>query len=67
MATITTNYDRVACSIAEMSRDQIKHEILNFKKGSFKLDFPEEYLDGLTLERLRHILLAAKLQHSSSN
>ena len=67
MATISTNYDRVTCSIAEMSRDQIKREILHFKKGSFKLDFPEDYLDGLTLDRLRHILLAARLQRSSSN
>jgi len=67
MATINTDHDSVTCSIAQMSRDQIKREILHFKKGSFKLDFSEDYLDGLTLERLRHILMAARLQRGSSN
>jgi len=67
MATINTDHDSVTCSIAEMSRDQIKREILHFKKGSFKLDFSEDYLDGLTLDQLRHILLAARLQRGSSN
>ena len=28
----------------------------------FKLDFTDEYLEGLSLERLRHVALAAMLQ-----
>ena len=55
MTTVNTDYERMACIVAQMSRDEVKEEILHFKKGSFKLDFPEEYLDQLSVERLRHI------------
>ncbi|MBN1764461.1 MAG: hypothetical protein JW860_04325 [Sedimentisphaerales bacterium] len=66
MTTINTDYERMACIVAQMSRDEVKQEILHFK-GTFKLDFPEDYLEQLSVERLRHILLAAKLQQSGIN
>ena len=40
--------------------------IRNFK-GQFKLDFTENYLDSVTLDKLRHILLAALINAKSHN
>jgi hypothetical protein len=48
----------MATSIAALGRDELKKRIRNFR-GRFKLDFSDEYLDRLSIDRLRHILLAA--------
>jgi hypothetical protein len=53
-----SNFERSATSIAALSRAQLKHRIKNFR-GRFKLDFTDDYLDAISLDRLRHILLAA--------
>lgn len=53
-------YERTATSIAALDRDELKRRIRNFK-GRFKLDFTEDYLDHLNVDRLRHILLAAHI------
>ena len=58
--------NNVATTVAEMNRDEVQKEIIRFN-GRFKLDFTPEYLMAQTLERLRHILLAAKLQQLKSN
>ncbi|MDD5135009.1 MAG: hypothetical protein PHP01_06335 [Phycisphaerae bacterium] len=52
------NLERLARSISSLNRDNIEKKIRNFK-GRFKLDFTEDYLRGLTVDRLRHILFAA--------
>ena len=54
--------EQMASSIAKMTADQVKNEILHFE-GRFKLDFSKDFLDRIPVERLRHILLAAKIQH----
>jgi hypothetical protein len=51
-------FEQTATSIAALDRDELKRRIRNFR-GRFKLDFTEEYLDQLNVDRLRHILLAA--------
>lgn len=51
-------FEREATSIAVLGRNELKRRIRNFK-GRFKLDFTEDYLNKLTVDRLRHILLAA--------
>jgi len=66
MASMTIAVEQVANSIARMGRRRVKQEILHFK-GRFRLDFSEKYLDSLPLERLRHILLAAKVQQLRIN
>jgi len=78
MTTDSENFDRketagmpmklddVVTTVATMSREQVQKEIIRFN-GRFKLDFTPEYLMTQTLERLRHILLAAKLQQLKSN
>jgi len=51
-------FEQTATSIAALGRTELKRRIKNFR-GRFKLDFTEEYLNNLSVDRLRHILLAA--------
>ena len=53
-----SSFESLAISIASLGRSEVEQRIKNFK-GSFKFDFTEEYLAGLTVDRLRHILFAA--------
>ena len=50
--------EQTATSIASLGRDELKRRIRNFR-GRFKLDFTDNYLDNIGVDRLRHILLAA--------
>jgi len=49
--------EQTATSIASLGRDELKRRIRNFE-GRFKLDFTDNYLDNIGVDRLRHILLA---------
>ncbi len=51
-------FEKEATSLATLGRNELERRIRNFK-GRFKLDFTEDYLNNLTVDRLRHILLAA--------
>ncbi|HUT28647.1 MAG TPA: hypothetical protein VMX13_02560 [Sedimentisphaerales bacterium] len=51
-------FEQTATSIASLGRDELKRRIRNFH-GRFKLDFTEDYLNNISVDRLRHILLAA--------
>ena len=59
-------FERTATSLAVLGRNELKKRIKNFK-GRFKLDFSEDYLNKLSVERLRHILLAALMNARSHN
>ena len=59
-------FEQTATSIAALDRDELKRRIRNFK-GRFKLDFTDDYLDRLNVDRLRHILLAALVSASSTS
>jgi len=61
----TRSFEQVALVVNSLTKAQIKRRLLNFK-GRFKLDFTEKYLDGLTVEKLKHILLAALLTTTKS-
>ena len=52
------NFDRLAGLISTLGKNEVEKRIKNFR-GRFKLDFTDEYLNSLTVERLRHILFAA--------
>ena len=64
MTTANSNIEQVATTIAHMDRQSIQKALLHFKgtKGLVKFDFTEDYLNSLSIERLRHILLAAQLE-----
>ena len=66
MTRTGSDLDRIASGIAGMNRKDVQQAIMRFD-GRFKVDFTEEYLESLSLERLRHILLAAKLQQEPNN
>ncbi len=61
MAYATTQIDDFTGKIAGMNRRQVQREIKSFS-GRFTLDFSPEYLKNQSLDRLRHILMAAKMQ-----
>ena len=52
--------------IASLGRGELKKRIKNFR-GRFRLDFTEDYLDKLSPDRLRHILLAAVINAKPHN
>ena len=54
----TENYEQLASMVASLGRSEVVKKIKNFN-GRFRLDFTDEYLKGLTLDRLKHILFAA--------
>lgn len=58
--------ERQVTSIAALGRDELKRRIRNFR-GRFKLDFTEDYLNKISVDRLRHILLAALINAKAHN
>jgi hypothetical protein len=66
MASSSKNIEHTTTSIAALSRDELKRRIKNFK-GRFKLDFTDDYLNNLSVDKLRHILLAALINAKSHN
>jgi hypothetical protein len=59
-------FEREATSIASLGRHELERRIRNFK-GRFKLDFTQDYLSKLSVDRLRHILLAAVMNSMGHN
>ena len=53
-------------SVAALGRNELKRRIRNFR-GRFKLDFTEDYLNKISVDRLRHILLAALINAKTHN
>jgi hypothetical protein len=56
--TSRDSFEQTATLIAALGKDELKKRIRNFR-GRFRLDFTEDYLNKLSADRLRHILLAA--------
>lgn len=53
--------DTLVATLAEMDRGQLVEKIHSIH-CSFTLDFSDEYLEEISLENLRHIVMAASLQ-----
>ncbi len=58
--------ERQVASVAVLGRDELTRRIRNFR-GRFKLDFTEDYLNKISVDRLRHILLAALINAKKHN
>lgn len=55
----STKYlENTASSLTALGRAELIRRIRNFR-GRFRLDFTDDYLSNLSIDRLRHILLAA--------
>lgn len=52
--------ERSVTLIATLSREEVKRRIRSFQ-DRLKLDFTDDYLDAISLQCLRHILLAVVL------
>jgi hypothetical protein len=59
-------FEHTVAVIATLGRDELKKRIKGFQ-SSLKLDFTDDYLDTISLDRLRHILLAVVLTCKSDN
>jgi hypothetical protein len=59
-------FEHTVAVIATLGRDELKTRIKSFQ-SSIKLDFTDDYLDAISLDRLRHILLAVVLTCKSDN
>ena len=59
-------FEKAATTIATLGRGELKKQIKNFR-GRFKLDFSDAYLETASVDRLRHILLAALMTAKSHN
>ncbi len=64
--TSKENFEHTATSIAALGREELEKRIRNFH-GRFKLDFSQDYLHKLSVDRLRHILLAALINAKPRN
>jgi len=63
--TSRDSFEQTATLIAALGKDELKKRIRNFR-GRFRLDFTEDYLNNLSADRLRHILLAALINAKPS-
>jgi hypothetical protein len=52
------SFEKMCSKITSMSKREVIRRILHFD-GPIKLDFTSDYLETLSADRLRHILLAA--------
>jgi hypothetical protein len=52
------SFEKMCSKIASMNKREVIRRLLNFDR-SMKLDFTADYLEKLSTDRLRHILLAA--------
>lgn len=57
-------FEKTATSVASLGRGELKRQIKNFR-GRIKLDFTDTYLNTASVDRLRHILLAALITGKS--
>ena len=52
--------EKMVVKLAGLSRAQLKRQLLSMR-SRFRMDFTKDYLDSLTKDELRHIVLAAYL------
>lgn len=53
--------EELICLVSSLDKPTLTKQFLTFR-GNFPIDFTPEFLDGLPLERLRHIFVALCLQ-----
>ncbi len=53
--------EELICLISSLDRPTLIHQLLEFQ-ADFPVDFSGKFLDGQTVERLRHLLFALCVQ-----
>ncbi len=59
-------FEQMTTTLACLGRNELKKRIKHFN-GRFRLDFTEDYLNNLSVDRLRHVLLAALVNAKPHN
>ena len=54
--------EELICIVSSLDRPALTEHFLNFQ-GTFPVDFTPEFLERMSVERLRHILMALFLQN----
>ena len=54
------SFEELTARIASLGKAEVMYRLLHFK-GRPRLDFTESYLASLNVDKLRHILVAARL------
>lgn len=57
----TEQVEELICLVSSMDRHDLTSRFLTFR-GTFPVDFTPEFLQGLSVDRLRHIYVALCLQ-----
>lgn len=58
--TVDRCLEQSATTVVSMGKSELKKRIRSFN-GRFRLDFSDDYLNGVNADRLRHILMAAMI------
>lgn len=58
--TVDRCLEQSATTVVSMGKSELKKRIRRFN-GRFRLDFSDDYLNGVNADRLRHILMAAMI------
>jgi hypothetical protein len=53
--------EEMVCLISSLDRPALTHHLIEFR-ANFPVDFTPEFLEGQTVERLRHLLFALCMQ-----
>jgi len=59
-------FEQIVDSITKIGREEVTRRIMNYR-GSFKMDFSNDYLNKLPVDRLKHIYLAALINNPNSS
>jgi hypothetical protein len=54
--------EELICLVSALDRGALKRQFLSFR-GNFPVDFTPDFLDKLSVDRLRHIFVALCLQN----
>jgi len=58
--------ERTVALLATLGRDELKSRLKDFQ-NAIKLDYTDDYLDQVSLDRLRHIVLAVAMTCRARN
>ena len=56
--------EELICMVSSLDRSTLTKHFLNFR-GNFPIDFTPEFLENLSVDRMRHIFVALCLQNQT--
>lgn len=57
-----TQIEELICLVSSLDRGTLTRQFLTFR-GNFPVDFTPEFLDQISVDRMRHIFVALCLHH----